>query len=102
MSVRRECRVTRIDTYIVGAKWCNWVFAHVFTDDGIEGVGEGTCEFQPKAVEAAIQQLARRVVVGGSTSFLWKRFDVGFIDGVVNGLGTNLNTKFTSINNSLK
>ena len=66
MSVRRECRVTRIDTYIVGAKWCNWVFAHVFTDDGIEGVGEGTCEFQPKAVEAAIQQLARRVVVGQS------------------------------------
>jgi NADH-quinone oxidoreductase subunit L len=31
---------------------------------------------------------ARRVVVDGSTSFLWKRFDVGFIDGIVNGLGT--------------
>ena len=32
---RKDCRVTRIDTYIVDAKWCNWVFAHVFTDDGI-------------------------------------------------------------------
>jgi NADH-quinone oxidoreductase subunit L len=31
---------------------------------------------------------ARVVVVGGSTSFLWKRFDAGFIDGIVNGLGT--------------
>jgi NADH-quinone oxidoreductase subunit L len=30
----------------------------------------------------------RVVVVGGSTSFLWKRFDAGFIDGIVNGLGT--------------
>ena len=66
MTTRRECRVTRIDTYVVGAKWCNWVFAHVLTDEGIEGIGEGTCEFQPKAVEAAIQQLARRVVVGQS------------------------------------
>ena len=47
---RRDCRVTRIDTYVVGARWVNWVFAHVFTDDGLEGVGEGTCEFQPKAV----------------------------------------------------
>jgi NADH-quinone oxidoreductase subunit L len=30
---------------------------------------------------------ARVVVVGGSASFLWKRFDAGFIDGIVNGLG---------------
>jgi galactonate dehydratase len=63
---QRDCRITRIDTYIVGAKWCNWVFAHVFTDDGIEGVGEGTCEFQPKAVEAAIRQLAERCALGQS------------------------------------
>ena len=66
MNQRRDCRIARIDTYVVGAKWCNWVFAHVFTDDGLEGIGEGTCEFQPKAVEAAIQQLARRVVIGQS------------------------------------
>jgi galactonate dehydratase len=66
MATRRDCRITRIDTYVVGARWTNWVFAHVFTDDGIQGVGEGTCEFQPRAVEAAIQQLARRVAVGQS------------------------------------
>jgi NADH-quinone oxidoreductase subunit L len=30
---------------------------------------------------------ARVAVVGWSTSFLWKRFDAGFIDGIVNGLG---------------
>jgi NADH-quinone oxidoreductase subunit L len=30
---------------------------------------------------------ARRVVVGGSESLLWKRVDVGWIDGAVNGVG---------------
>jgi len=64
--VRKDCRITLIDTYVVGTRWCNWVFAQVFTDDGIAGIGEGTCEFQPKAVEAAITQLARRYVVGSS------------------------------------
>ena len=38
----------------------------VFTDDGITGVGEGTCEWQAKAVEAAIHQLAERHVIGQS------------------------------------
>lgn len=66
MSGRRQCRIARIDTYIVGAKWCNWVFAHVFTDDGLEGIGEGSCEFQPRAVVSVIEQLARRVVLGKS------------------------------------
>ncbi len=63
---RKDCRITRIDTYVVGARWCNWVIAHIFTDDGIEGVGEGSCEFQPQAVVAVIEQLARRVVIGQS------------------------------------
>jgi len=63
---RNDCRVTRVDTYIVGTAWCNWVFAQLITDDGITGIGEGTCEWQPKAVEAALQQLALRYVVGSS------------------------------------
>ena len=62
----RHCRVTRVDTHLVGTRWCNWVFAQVHTDDGITGVGEGTCEWQARAVEAAIAQLAERYVVGSS------------------------------------
>jgi galactonate dehydratase len=65
-ATRRDCRIAQIDTYVVGAKWCNWVFAHVTTDDGLQGVGEGTCEFQPQAVVAVIEQLARRTVLGQS------------------------------------
>jgi Mandelate racemase / muconate lactonizing enzyme, N-terminal domain len=63
---RRDCRITRVTTHLVGTRWCNWVFAQVFTDDGITGVGEGTCEWQAKAVEAAIHQLALRHVIGQS------------------------------------
>jgi galactonate dehydratase len=66
MPERKDCRITRIDTYVVGARWCNWVFAHVHTDDGISGVGEGTCEWQATAVEAAIRTLGNRVAVGQS------------------------------------
>jgi galactonate dehydratase len=63
---RRDCRITRVETHLVGTRWCNWVFARVFTDDGITGIGEGTCEWQAKAVEAAIDQLAERHVIGQS------------------------------------
>jgi len=59
-----DCRVTRVATHLVGTRWCNWVFAEVDTDDGIKGIGEGTCEWQAKAVEAAIHQLAERHVIG--------------------------------------
>src|ERR1051325_9205184 len=59
-------RLTRVTTYVVGARWRNFVFAHVETDEGISGVGEGSLEYQPKAVEAAIQQLAARYAIGRS------------------------------------
>lgn len=60
----RDCRITRIDTHVVGARWLNWVLVQVHTDDGIKGVGEGTCEWQPTAVEAAVRELARRYAIG--------------------------------------
>ncbi len=59
---------------MVGARWRNFVFAHVETDEGISGIGEGSLEYQPKAVEAAIQQLTARYAIGRSafaTEKLW-------------------------------
>jgi NADH-quinone oxidoreductase subunit L len=35
----------------------------------------------------AYNWFASRVVVDGSSAFLWKRFDAGWIDGIVNGTG---------------
>src|ERR1041384_7718960 len=64
MSDARACRITKVTTYVVGARWRNFVFAHVETDEGISGIGEGSLEYQPKAVEAAIQQLTARYAIG--------------------------------------
>ena len=63
---RRDCRIVRVTAYVVGMRWRNCVFAHVETDDGISGIGEGSLEYQPKAVAAAIDQLAARYAVGRS------------------------------------
>ena len=49
-SARRACRIARVDIHVVGMRWRNGVFAHVHTDDGIDGVGEGSLEYQPQAV----------------------------------------------------
>ena len=55
---RRDCRITRIDTYIVGARWCNWVFAHVFTDDGICGSRRGDLRVPAQGGRGGDQELA--------------------------------------------
>ena len=47
-------------------RWRNCVFAHVETDDGISGIGEGSFEYQPQAVAAAIAQLTTRYALGRS------------------------------------
>jgi NADH-quinone oxidoreductase subunit L len=41
---------------------------------------EAKCGF-----DAAYDWLVRRVVIGGSETFLWRRLDAGWIDGAVNG-----------------
>lgn len=65
-AARRECRVSRVETFLVGTAWRNLVFCRVETDDGLHGWGEGSLEWQPRAVEAAIRQLAERWVIGQS------------------------------------
>ena len=60
------CRITSVQPYVVGMRWRNCVFAHVQTDEGISGVGEGSLEYQPQAVAAAIEQLTHRHVLGRS------------------------------------
>ncbi len=65
-AARRECRVSRVETFLTSRRWSTFVFVRVHTDDGLHGVGEGSLEWQPKAVVAAVEHLARRYVVGSS------------------------------------
>lgn len=51
-------KITKIDTYIAGNPWKNWLFTKVYTDEGIYGVGEGTLMAFAKTIEAAIHELS--------------------------------------------
>ena len=55
-------KITKIDTYIVGMPWKNWLFVEVHTDGGIVGLGEGTCHGRVDVVEAALRWLEPYVI----------------------------------------
>src|ERR1700688_1491916 len=51
-------RISKIETFIAGNPWKNWLFTKVWTDEGIYGVGEGTLNYFAKTDEAAIHELS--------------------------------------------
>ena len=55
-------RITKVETFIAGNPWKNWLFTRVWTDEGIYGVGEGTLNYFAKTVEAAIEELSPIVI----------------------------------------
>ena len=55
-------KITDVKTYLVGNPWKNWLFTRVETDDGIHGVGEGTCNAFGKTVEAAVHELSPFII----------------------------------------
>ena len=55
-------KIKDVKTYLVGNPWKNWLFTRVETDDGIHGVGEGTCNAFGRTVEAAVRELSPFIV----------------------------------------
>lgn len=56
-------KITKVSTTLVNAKMRNWVIVRVFTDQpGLIGIGEGTLEFQERAVAGAVQDLAPLII----------------------------------------
>ncbi len=55
-------RITAIETYIAGNPWKNWLFAKVFTDEDIYGIGEGSLNYFARTVDTAIQELKHLVL----------------------------------------
>ncbi len=55
-------KIKDVKTYLVGNPWKNWLFTRVETDDGIHGVGEGTCNAFGKTVEAAVHELSPFII----------------------------------------
>ena len=64
-------KITRIETYVVGMPWKNWLFVEVHTDEGITGIGEATVNAFARTVEAAIRELEEIII--GSDPFQPRR-----------------------------
>ena len=56
-------KVTDIRTFVVDCFRTNWVFVKVYTDEGIDGVGEATLEYKEKALIGAVEHI-RDYLVG--------------------------------------
>jgi len=55
-------KITRIETFTVGAGWKNLLFVHVHTDTGLIGLGEGTLNGFIKTTETCVHELAHLAV----------------------------------------
>ena len=56
-------KITDVKTFVVDCFRTNWVFVKVYTDEGIEGVGEATLEYKEDALCGAINH-AREAILG--------------------------------------
>jgi galactonate dehydratase len=50
-------KITKVETYTVGAGWKNWLFVKVFTDREVYGIGEATVNGFIATTEAAVHEL---------------------------------------------
>jgi len=55
-------KITDIKTFMVDFGDSNYVFVKIYTDEGVEGVGEATLEGKELSVIGAIQELARLLI----------------------------------------
>ena len=55
-------KITKVETYAVGAGWKNWLFVKVITDSGTYGIAEATINGFTATTEAAVHELAHFVV----------------------------------------
>jgi len=55
-------KITALKTFLVDAHRANFIFVKLYTDAGVEGVGESTVEWNERAVVAAIEELGEFLV----------------------------------------
>ena len=58
----RIMKVTDVKTFVVDCFRTNWVFVKVYTDEGIDGVGEATLEYKEKALLGAVEHIKEYLV----------------------------------------
>ncbi len=55
-------KIRDIKTFVVDCFRTNWVFVKVYTDEGIDGVGEATLEYKEKALVGAVVHIKEYLV----------------------------------------
>jgi galactonate dehydratase len=55
-------KIAKIETYLVGNPWKNWLFTKVVTDKGVSGIGEGSLNYFTKTVQTAIHELEHLIL----------------------------------------
>ena len=55
-------KVTDVKTFVTDCFRTNWVFVKVYTDVGIDGVGEATLEYKEKALVGAVEHIKEYLV----------------------------------------
>lgn len=55
-------KVTDVKTFAVDCYRTNWVFVKVYTDEGIDGVGEATLEYKENALIGAVEHIKEYLV----------------------------------------
>lgn len=60
-------KITDVKPFVVDCFRTNWVFVKVYTDEGIDGVGEATLEYKEKALLGALEHI-REYIVGKDPS----------------------------------
>ena len=55
-------KVTDVKVFKVDCFRTNWVFVKVYTDSGLDGVGEATLEYKEKALEGAVEHIKEYLV----------------------------------------
>ena len=66
-------KVTDVKTFVVDCFRTNWVFVKVYTDEGIDGVGEATLEYKEKALLGAVEHI-REYLLGKDPRNIEKHF----------------------------
>ena len=55
-------KIKGLKTFVANASRTNFVFLKIYTDDGIDGVGEATLEWKTMAMVATIEELERALI----------------------------------------
>lgn len=77
-------KVTDIRCFAVDCFRTNWVFVKVYTDEGIDGVGEATLEYKEKALFGAVEHI-REYLVGKDSMDIEKHWHAIYRDAYWRG-----------------